>query len=410
MNTTRVQCMYKETGVQALYNEELKPYVQQSLRFDFRCAYEWIAKLTDSNATEAWDNVHANRPGVMAYRELSDHRRSVARITAAKLLNRLLDPALINPFVRRKYFKAGWYSTPNGNMVKIGARVTIGLHAEFGDGVRIGSGCTIGEYAQIGYGAVIGRGVVIGEHAMIGPEVEIESRAKIGKDAEVLYSSVICRAAEIGECVKIRNEVIIGSCAEVHSGAVIGDSCNIGEYASVKENAKLGIGVYVGSYAKIGAGAVIFDRADIGNYVEIGDGVRISENVELPSRCMIAANTTSEEIHKQFLKTYKEMGDEHIFWKWVHADRTPFSTERPMAKYAKGAIIVAPEGARVSDQRDDIGISVLRPGYRPEWLGMTSPGHNMLCLKVKVRSEDILFAGLPGNDAELRVRKLEVLE
>ena len=54
-------------------------------------------------------------------------------------------------------------------------------------------------------------------------------------------------------------------------------------------------------------------------------------------------------------------------------------------------------------------LHVFRRGIRPEWCGLNDNAQELIAIDVKVASEDICFAGLPGNDAKLRVRKLEVL-
>jgi hypothetical protein len=78
-------------------------------------------------------------------------------------------------------------------------------------------------------------------------------------------------------------------------------------------------------------------------------------------------------------------------------------------KHDKGAVIEVPE-AVISDQQCGVGLHVFRHGYRPEWDGLCGAVHNYIALRVKVRSEDICFAGFPGNDAKLRVKRLEVLD
>ena len=78
-------------------------------------------------------------------------------------------------------------------------------------------------------------------------------------------------------------------------------------------------------------------------------------------------------------------------------------------KYNKGDIIEE-KGAEISDQQCAVGLHVFRRGYDPRWVGLGELIDNLNPLDVKVLSEDICFAGLPGNDAKLRVRRLEVLE
>jgi hypothetical protein len=77
---------------------------------------------------------------------------------------------------------------------------------------------------------------------------------------------------------------------------------------------------------------------------------------------------------------------------------------------------IAPNGNRVKlgygvTLGDDVQLGyVVRVGYRPEWVGLCPADHDLICLRVRVRVEDVLFAGLPTMDAKLRVRKLEVLD
>ena len=63
----------------------------------------------------------------------------------------------------------------------------------------------------------------------------------------------------------------------------------------------------------------------------------------------------------------------------------------------------------ISDRQCAVGLHVFRFGYDCRWAGLGSYSDGLIPLDVKVYSEDICFAGLPGNDAKLRVRKLEVL-
>ena len=79
-----------------------------------------------------------------------------------------------------------------------------------------------------------------------------------------------------------------------------------------------------------------------------------------------------------------------------------------IAKYSIGEEIIEPK-AIISDQQCDVGIHVFRPGIRPEFDGLYPPDHNLICLEVEVDRDDICFAGLPGNDMKLRVKKLKVI-
>lgn len=128
--------------------------------------------------------------------------------------------------------------------------------------------------------------------------------------------------------------------------------------------------------------------------------VKLGDNVELGS------NTSSTKLNKQFIASFPE---ESIFWKWVSADRTSFLYSHKKIVYTKGAIIEEKNGV-ASDKQCDVGLHVFRPPYRPEWVGLAKPNHNLICLRVKVKRKDILFGGLPTMDAKIRVRKLEVLD
>lgn len=77
-------------------------------------------------------------------------------------------------------------------------------------------------------------------------------------------------------------------------------------------------------------------------------------------------------------------------------------------KYEFGATIEA--DGKADDQQCGPGLHVFRLGERPEWHGLCEANHDLIAVKVRVKSEDILFAGLPTMDAKLRVRRLEVLE
>jgi len=98
-----------------------------------------------------------------------------------------------------------------------------------------------------------------------------------------------------------------------------------------------------------------------------------------------------------------------IFWKWVTRDYlSPNFDGGTRIKYEIGSTVEEPT-AIVSDQRCGVVLHVLRPPYRPEWLGLCKAEHDLICLAVEVQPEDILFAGIPTMDAKIRVRKLRVI-
>ena len=115
---------------------------------------------------------------------------------------------------------------------------------------------------------------------------------------------------------------------------------------------------------------------------------------------------TSEKLNEEMRQFYMKKPF-HIFWKWVTKERnSPGWGAVNIINYPIGKIITA-DDAQISDQQCGPGLHVFRPGLRPEWFGLEN--NNLICIEVKVMSEDICFAGLPTMDAKIRVKKLEVL-
>ena len=135
-----------------------------------------------------------------------------------------------------------------------------------------------------------------------------------------------------------------------------------------------------------------------GNRVKLGDGVNLGDGV------------TSESLNEALRLAYSHIAAEHIFTKWVTSERkSPNFDGGILIEYNKGAVIEEPE-AKVSDRQCAVGLHVLRYGYRPEWIGLCGADHELIPLRVWVKSEDIMFAGLPTMDAKIRVRRLEVID
>jgi len=103
------------------------------------------------------------------------------------------------------------------------------------------------------------------------------------------------------------------------------------------------------------------------------------------------------------------LAPDHIFTKWLTPNRmSPGWGSVSPIKYDIGSTVEVQGEA--NDQQCAPGLHVFRIGERPEWHGLCSADHNLIAVRVRVKSEDILFAGLPTMDAKLRVRKLEVLD
>ena len=143
--------------------------------------------------------------------------------------------------------------------------------------------------------------------------------------------------------------------------------------------------------------------------MSLGDGVRLGNNVSLGNGVRLGDGVTSEALNECFRQAYLSGSETHIFWKWVTpARKSPNFDGGTVLTYAQEAVVEAE--AVVSDQQCAAGLHVLRPGYRPEWVGLCAPGHDLICLRVEVASADILFAGLPTMDAKVRVQRLKVLD
>ena len=137
-----------------------------------------------------------------------------------------------------------------------------------------------------------------------------------------------------------------------------------------------------------------------GNYVILGNDVRLGDYVSLGD------GVTSLALAEQIRGFYSGM---IRATKWVTKARMSpnFDGGTPIA-YPRGAIVEA-EGT-ADDQQCGPGLHVLRLGYRPEWCWLCEPDHKLIPLTVEFEAADILFAGLPGNDAKWRVRKLKMVD
>jgi len=139
----------------------------------------------------------------------------------------------------------------------------------------------------------------------------------------------------------------------------------------------------------------------LGDCVNLGDGVTLGDWVKLGDL------VTSAQLNDMFRAMYS---GSVIFSKWVTKERKSHVSDGwKVIEYPVGAVIEEP-AARISDQQCGVGLHVFRRGYRPEWAGLCAADHDLIEIHVEVAAEDICFAGLPGNDAKLRVRKLRVLD
>ena len=158
-----------------------------------------------------------------------------------------------------------------------------------------------------------------------------------------------------------------------------------------------------GNNVKLGDDVTLGNNVKLGNNVTLGCGVTLGNNVKLGD------GVTSLQLAEQFRQNYISAAPEHVFVKWVTQQRkSPTWSSAPPILYEAGSTVEA-EG-EANDQQCAPGLHVFRLGERPEWHGLCEATHDLIPLRVLVKSEDILFAGLPTMEAKLRVRKLKVLD
>ena len=128
-----------------------------------------------------------------------------------------------------------------------------------------------------------------------------------------------------------------------------------------------------------------------------GDGVKLGDGV------------TSDQLNENYRMAYAQF-DEVVFVKWTTVDH-----ESP--NFDGGTILVYPPAGEsirangeISDKQCAPGIHLLRVGVRPEWAGLCDAGHAYIPLRVAVKPADILFGGMPGNDAKVRVAACRMID
>lgn len=213
----------------------------------------------------------------------------------------------------------------------------------------------------------------------------------------------------LGENYQIGDHFQVCDRVWLENNVVIGDDVTLGNGVHLGDNTHLENGVVLNDFVRLGKNVHLERDVYLGFHVRLGNGVHLGSQVRLESGVDIGDGVTSEGINEEF-RSYYATQPEWIFWKWVNEDRTsPMVSNNQKIIYEKGKTIEE-FSADISDQQCANGLHVFRPPYRPEWTGMLPSGHGLICLRVLVKSEDIMFAGLPTMDAKLRVRKLVVLD
>jgi UDP-3-O-[3-hydroxymyristoyl] glucosamine N-acyltransferase len=225
------------------------------------------------------------RPGaVTANPELkciveADHPRLWFAL-AAKLLKPVLPPDGVHP------------TAVIGAHVKLGADITIGVHAVIGDYVEIGEG------TRIEAGCVVGNGTRIGEYCKVYPRVVVYPNTIIGDWVTVHAGAVLgadgfghVRDAESGAYTQfpqqgtlvIESDVEIGANSTIDRGALretrIGRGTKIDNLVHVGHNCRIGENVIlvaltgISGSSSVGSGAVLAGQVGIGDHAHVGPGV-----------------------------------------------------------------------------------------------------------------------------------------
>lgn len=138
----------------------------------------------------------------------------------------------------------------------------------------------------------------------------------------------------------------------------------------------------------------------LGNEVTLGDWVTLGNGVTLGNE------VTSEQLAQQFRDMWKMRGETVTLTKWLTKERMSpnFDGGTPLL-YEVGKRITV-DDAIASDQQCAEGLHVLERGHRPEWYGLCSADHDLISIDVEVKTDDILFGGLPTMTGKYRVRSL----
>jgi hypothetical protein len=102
---------------------------------------------------------------------------------------------------------------------------------------------------------------------------------------------------------------------------------------------------------------------------------------------------------------WQARGERVVLTKWLKPDRTSPGWGSGTLVYPVGQRVEIPN-AVADDQQCAPGIHVLEHGHRPEWYGLCDPEEtdNLIAVDFEVKTEDILFGGLPGMSGKIRVR------
>ena len=309
---------------------------------------------------------------------------------------------LVGQLVDEQPDSTGTYTVENG-------KVRIDPTARVSPLVEVEAGVYIGPYAVVERCCVLGRGVYVDSKTQLHGDVHVGAGVSFYNDV------IICDGAEIGEkctiglSVYVGYDAVLGKGCVLRAGCRIGSTSRIGRHSSLGAESRLAPDVRVGEDCSIGSGCVFGSNVEIGDYCQIGENTTLSKWVRIGDGVRLPAGSSSEKLATEIRTELQKTAPFHLFWKWVTPYRlSPGFGSASVVSYEKGSVVEEPD-AVASDQQCAKGLHVFLPGHKPEWEGLCEPGAGYIPLLVKVMSEDILFAGLPGNASKFRVRKLEVL-
>lgn len=164
-------------------------------------------------------------------------------------------------------------------------------------------------------------------------------------------------------------------------------------------------GEQIRSWPVVGGWSVAPDgfRVHLGPYAKIGPGAKIGPYAK------IGADATPESLNEAALARYRAAGESHLFVKWVTTNRqSPRWGAASHIDYPVGAVVECADADPACVQCGK-GLHVLTIGASPALLGLGIGDDELIPLLVRVRTEDILYAGGQWGSEKLRVRRLEVL-
>ena len=149
----------------------------------------------------------------------------------------------------------------------------------------------------------------------------------------------------------------------------------------------------------------------VGGWSVAPDGFRVhlGADAKIGACAEIGPGARPESLNEAALARYRFAGESHVFIKWVTKDRkSPGWGAASQIDYPVGAVIECADADPACVQCGK-GLHVLTIGASPALLGLGSGDDELLPLLVRVRAEDIIYAGGQWGYEKLRVRRLEVL-